>query len=709
MGDRSPFAAGYCLVELYYGGTWHDVSADLSADGARITRGRGDESARTDPATANLALHNPTGTYSPRNPNSPLYGLIGRNTPIRVTTNHTGVLPTVTERFHGEVTEWPQRWGKTGSPSAYTPIVASGILRRLGQGGAALRSPLYRVLSTIGSDLVAYWPLEDGSDATQYAPAVTAGYVMGITGTPSGAAYDGFVASDSLPTLQDARLYAPVRAHAGTGEAQVRMMVRIPTGAPTASVLLRVRCTGTLGRVDVRYNGATSLFIEGFNSAGASVGSAVWGFGTIGGKKLRLSLELDQSGADVLPALVIYEVGAPLGVLNSGTFAGVTLGSVSSVEINPSRAAFDDVAIGHVTVEKAITPLGSVSAQVLLGYAGEDASERFQRLCGEEGVDSTVVLDGGLTPSEPMGPQRSGAFLDLLNECVDTGGGVLVEPRADDGLWYRTLPSQWSQTPKLALAYQDNLVRPFEPTDDDQATRNLVTVTRAGGSSATVEQTTGPLSTQAPPAGVGVYSDSVELSLYTDDQATRHAQWRVARGTVDEARWPTVGFDLADAPFLADAALTEAVLAVDVGDLVEISDPPPWLPPGTVRGIVQGVAETIEPLHHRIEFGLAPASPYDVAKYTSTHRYNGAGTELDEALTTTETGVDVRPPTGVVWSHANGDFDVTVGGEVMTVTAVGALSSGVQTLTVVRSVNGVVKTHSIGDAVQLARPARYGL
>jgi hypothetical protein len=80
-------------IELLIGGIWTDVTADVyTAEQISISRGRADEGARTDPGKCALTFNNGAskvapgilGRYSPRNPRSDLYGLIGRNTPLRV-------------------------------------------------------------------------------------------------------------------------------------------------------------------------------------------------------------------------------------------------------------------------------------------------------------------------------------------------------------------------------------------------------------------------------------------------------------------------------------------------------------------------------------------------------------------------------------------------------------------------------------------------
>lgn len=72
-------------VELLLGGVWTDVSdrAYLRA-GAQVERGRRDAASATSPGRCVLHLRNVDGALSPRNPYSPYYGLLGRNTPMRL-------------------------------------------------------------------------------------------------------------------------------------------------------------------------------------------------------------------------------------------------------------------------------------------------------------------------------------------------------------------------------------------------------------------------------------------------------------------------------------------------------------------------------------------------------------------------------------------------------------------------------------------------
>ncbi|RZQ59841.1 hypothetical protein [Amycolatopsis suaedae] len=72
-------------VELFYDGVWNDITTHcLSRNDITVSRGRRDEASKADPGKCTLVIDNTDGRYSPRNPMSPLYGKIGRNTPLRV-------------------------------------------------------------------------------------------------------------------------------------------------------------------------------------------------------------------------------------------------------------------------------------------------------------------------------------------------------------------------------------------------------------------------------------------------------------------------------------------------------------------------------------------------------------------------------------------------------------------------------------------------
>ena len=80
-------------TELNLGGIWTDISADVrTASDMQGTRGLSSWASEADPSKYTFNLNNRHGKYSPRNPVSPYYRQLSRNTPIRIsvpaTTSH---------------------------------------------------------------------------------------------------------------------------------------------------------------------------------------------------------------------------------------------------------------------------------------------------------------------------------------------------------------------------------------------------------------------------------------------------------------------------------------------------------------------------------------------------------------------------------------------------------------------------------------------
>ncbi|WP_405695303.1 hypothetical protein OHA99_09450 [Streptomyces coelicoflavus] len=73
-------------AELHYDGTWNDITEDVHVRTAPVTVTRGlssESSTEADPTSCTCVLDSRDNRYSPRNPMSPLFGKIGRNTPFR--------------------------------------------------------------------------------------------------------------------------------------------------------------------------------------------------------------------------------------------------------------------------------------------------------------------------------------------------------------------------------------------------------------------------------------------------------------------------------------------------------------------------------------------------------------------------------------------------------------------------------------------------
>jgi hypothetical protein len=307
-----------------------------------------------------------------------------------------------------------------------------------------------------------------------------------------------------------------------------------------------------------------------------------------------------------------------------------------------------------------------------------------------------------------MGTQRVETLLEQLRECEATDGGTLFESRGVLGLTYRTRKSLYSQAEALTLDVANNdLAHPFRPVEDDTNTVNDVEAKNVNGSSAREELTSGRMSVQEYPNGVGRYDSRFDLNVYRDVELRDHASWRLSKGTVDEARWPDLHVDLDSSE---GAVLKDSVLDIDIDDKLVIENTGEVGVYDPVSQLVRGTRETW--VNHRGMFHVtaAPASPYEIAALDSSDYVLDSGSSTtNEGLTTTETDVTVVTTySAELWSSTEVPFDISIGGEIMTVTAVTGATSP-QTFTVTRSVNGVVKTHSTGAEVHTVESFRLGL
>jgi hypothetical protein len=571
-------------------------------------------------------------------------------------------------RFYGEVPAWPARSDTTGE-DVWVPIEAAGILRRLGQGADILDSPMRRVVpmsSTPGP--AAYWPCEDGSSATQIASALPGVNAMHVAGEPSFASSSVFVCSDALPTVGDSVWtggvppYTPVDDHN-----DVRWLMHIPSsGVTNGAVVMRIISSEyTAHRWDITYTTASNgtIILTVYDSYSTLLHTSP-PITDVDGVIAYWQFAQGQSGADVSYFLTMLDVDGTSGVSTMGAITPAEFGRVNSVIVGPT-ANVGSATIGHISVH-GTSEVEDVLYDSLKAYDGEFAGRRIQRLCSEQDVPFRTYGDLDSTPA--MGPQPVDTLLNLITECVDTDGGLLSEPREVFGLGYLPRASLYNQETCLTLDYASGeLFDELQPTGDDRYLRNRVTVSRRGGSSATEQLETGPLSVQQAPDGVGLYPESVRLNTQTDGVLRGHAGWRLHLGTVDEERFPSIAVNLANPRIAADTALVAAASAVDIGSVVAITSPPAWLPPGTISQLVQGTAEVLGNFERSLSFNTSPASPYTVGVTDTSARADTGGCTLGSDITSTATSSWSLVSPGSLWVTstgrltANPDMEVSVG------------------------------------------------
>ena len=623
-------------------------------------------------------------------------------------------------RFWGEVSSWPPRWDTSGN-DAYAPIEVAGQLRRLGQGTDPVSTGLRNFMLSQTSNLFRYWPL-DGAVGTQYSLDISP-----IWSAPTNQRFfsegpGSFKYGEDMGS-----------AYLGTGMAlfhtdESPMRGNVGNGYPNWAMdfMFQSINLGGLFFEMYDYNGAIWV-LELDGAAGTAEVSLLDPFlGSIGfsatgvlaalldSNPHHVRFQIAKNGADT--DWTLYIDGD---LVDSGTQAGYEVYGMSVFKIRYTRTGTESwVNLAHLAVwvdsAAVVWPSATATAQAAGGYAGETAGERIERICGLADIDVTVI--GDTADTSLMGPQYSESTLSQIRDAESTDLGVLTEPRDGLGLLYRTRTSQYNQFPAVTLDYSaGHLSPPFEPVDDDQLLRNDVTAVRREGDTYRITKDTGALSVLEPPNGVGRYRDEVTVNVETDALLPGVASWLLNIGTLDEARFPSIAVDMAN-PDVVAADITSQILAVEVGDVIAITNADNANIPDDISTVVLGYTERLNSFEHRIVFNCAPGSIYDTAVYGTSasvgaDRYDTGGSTLAAGATSTATSLSVATAAGnALWTTdaAAFPFEINIAGERIAVTNVTGVSSP-QTFTVARSINGVVKAQAADAEVWLWQTPRYAL
>lgn len=589
------------------------------------------------------------------------------------------------QRFYGEVANWPMEWD-VGGFDVTTSVVASGVLRRLGQGSKPIQSALRRSIENYEVTPVAYWHLEDGVDSDSGGTGVdgvinlaTSGFQFrGSTNVPG---------SDDCVALGDSSQMSGKTFNAVDGNWQFEFIYKLDSLPSTEQLFMEYHFSGgTFDKLSMYISSSAWRIFAADSDDNTIINfqtTSAFTLGLLAGQWNRLqlwSVTDDPTSADVRVAMAVEssvenfwgwtsttyvgEAGAPAGISGrwGSDFQGMGLGHIAiwDGKISPTTSAAD----GRFSYA-AEAFVGADS-----GYAGERAAIRIGRLASE--TETRIVPVGRSQETTRMGQQTVGTLLDNLQQVVDADIGRMIEFRHLPSLCFRPRISLYNQPSYMTLDYEvsGEIAMPFAPVEDDQALRNDITVTREGGSEGTAVLETGRLSIQDPPTGVGRYTEARTLALYRNDDAHQTAHWLLHLGTWDEARFPSVSMDLRMAP----QDRTDEWINFEVGDVFTIVNPPPWMPPDDIHLRMEGYTETLNAFEWNVTMNCTPADPYlvGIANDSILGHADTAGTQLQEDLDTTETAVHVMTTDGPPWTtdSNNMPFNVRVGGEVMAVTAI---------------------------------------
>lgn len=507
--------------------------------------------------------------------------------------------------FQGEVPAWSPSRDKSGNEQRMATAPA-GIMQRLSSGKQVLRSPLFREMTNPGrTGVVAYWPCEESNGSTVVSSGLGQA-PMTISGAPSFGSYSGLPGSDALPAMSTGTFTAAVARYTVTGQTSLRLWVAVPSGGVAAQAsLIRLTTTGTAQTWELLLETDGDLTIRVTDNSGASLLGTRVDFNT-NNQLTSVVLEATQDGADVDWRLVVENYTGITSINTSipaasasGTIAANTFGRVTGIQIG-TGAGLGQAALGHVTLASSLAAY-SVTARAAVGWGGEGARARFNRLCREQSVPGAAAID--MTYEAHMGAQKAGVFLDLLRQVETSDGGILAERPDGLGLACRGASTMWGQQPALVIDWAAGLIDDVDPKDDTRAAFNSLTVKRIDGAQYIYTLQTGPNSA----ADIGLYETSAELSLDSDGVLPSQAYRRVQLATVDEMRYPLLVLNLANPRVYA---MIDTVYAVDIGDRIRLDNIPADYGAGSVDLIVIGIKDAAGPKDWTRSFVCVPGEPW---------------------------------------------------------------------------------------------------
>lgn len=582
-------------------------------------------------------------------------------------------------RFHGEIAEWPIAWDTTGN-WIWAPITAAGVQKRL-ERASSTGSTMYRhhtkgIISSPGfgysrNAADAYWPLEDGKNAFQAASGLAGKPHMEVYGTPTFANYNDFQESDPIVTLNSAKLGGRI-TDTEASFVDVRWIMACPTAPPNNANFITLYTVGGVSKWEVGVDGSNQWHIYAYTEADAETGTPTFAASAIPltttGEKMHVRLTLTTSVFDVEYTLDARSVaGEDLGG-TSGTFVGAgPMERAYRLQVNDHDAVrLTDTAVGHVAVYGLESPPWE---SPINAWHYERAADRIKRICQEEDIEYRQI--GAASNSTFMGFQDAASPQEIMSSCSVSDIGYLVDPLDAFGIEYRTGRSLFNQEPRLTLSYTGNeLSGELRPVDDDSYLTNDFTASRGEAGSARFRLTDGALSVNPPPLGVGEYADTQSFSLAHEGQCVDLASWHVHQGTLDEEHYPRLMVALENLRIAASATLTEAILDLDIGQRVDITDTPAFLPAVDIRQIVIGYEEWFDNFQHNIKMNTIPERTFESAQYDTDYRFDTAGSEIYSDITAAATTMRVATTLGPFWSTDGDDFDLWVDGEQMTCTAI---------------------------------------
>lgn len=699
--------------------TWTDITADVMCandSGITWTQGSADFQTAASAATCTFTLLNTANAYTDAATSSNWPNVV-LGTPVRIRLVLSSSDHTVYEGYLSSITPGYD----TSAKVATATWTASGLLKQITQGTTPAKSPLVQGVPQL-TDVVGYWPMEDGVLATSFAPVVGTANAY-----PSAAAVFANAtlspASRPLPQFMAGGAYAELPGFTDTDQASVCALIDIPASAiiTDGTVLLRLWTTSGV-RIDAVIRGtstapSTLIKFELYLNDTQFDHLGTYNFTTLMGRAQLFQLWATyNSGSN--QTTWGWNVTDKDGVnfLDSSTaLTGFTIGRPRRAELIPNGTA-TALNAGQMWVQKTVVTVAGGGSFPLEAYNAFYQGDRIDRVLVANGWPAATHF-GPSGDDQRLGRQPLGTVVDILTEAALTDGGRLVDGLGPSLTYVNR--GGFENKSFMTVDFASHSVDVLKPVTDDQKLRNQVTVSKAGGSSYTYTKSTGRNGT----AAVGVYPTSQQANVYSEGAFAisgsfglkalqDRAGWLVNLGTTSGYRFPKLRLICHAEPaqlgdwFGNGAHLTGCIrIKLLNAQLLHASLPP------TIDLIGVGWTFTVGQHALFIDVNCVSGDPWNVIVLGSPSgdsrdylcHLDTGGSKLHTSVSAGATSLSIDTTAGPLWTTDSDDvpFTISIGGIPVTVTAVSG-SSSPQTFTVTGAT--VTKALAANLAVSVYKP-----
>lgn len=623
-------------------------------------------------------------------------------------------------RFHGEFSAPTIIANKSlnGAGADVTiDVQAGGLIRRLTTNAPLLDASITKLFKTYNAN--GWWSGQDASTAdTSSASSSVTGVNPATLTDITFAGYDSTLAGS-----------AGVMVCGSTGPLFVGTCKSVPATTEThfigyfkfpsiplsnQTMFSMFSPDGTIKRWDWVV-GATNYILNGYDATGTLAATKTTAFGTGAEPTNWIAFHLQLTNSAGTIAIKSEWMNIATGVTFTQNGVGTTSYSGTNGIINKivvqGIAALASVRFSNVM---ATTQVGLIFwdgtiptfAKISAAFPGETADARFIRVCGVLGIKVAII--GTLGDSEQMGAQPIATGMDVLYQCAEVDGGIIMEARDQLALEYRTRKSIYNQY-GMTLTWA-NLSQGLQQTPDDTDVANDITLSRDNGGSARATLEYGPMSIQAPPNGINPVPDGPDINNYQDNRLPVLVQFALAKRTWPTSRYPEVRISLHRNDFVNATALALLATNTNSADLVTINTLPNFLAPDPIYVLIKGTTEELHTNTRDITYAAIPYGPYITSELSNTsgdfYTFKAVSdtiagvvqTQVNTNFNSVATALSIKTLSGPLIDTTITSGVIKIGGERMTITSVSGASSP-QTVNVTRGLDGYTAAHNANDYV----------